>query len=170
MEKILLWPDPEEKSVRPGPAPSPLRSSPEQGASVPQAPHAPADATLGAVVLLLVAVEEVADPAVVLAEEVVAPLAALLDLPSHGEDEEEPGRGSLAARLALPNMAPPPNMAVHSSPADPPSARGGSGCTSPRPRGSGLAGAPRRRRGTAGRRTASRSTAPTNGTERIGSE
>lgn len=108
MEKILLWPDPEEKSVRPGPAPSPLRSSPEQGASVPQAPHAPADATLGAVVLLLVAVEEVADPAVVLAEEVVAPLAALLDLPSHGEDEEEPGRGSLAARLALPNMAPPP--------------------------------------------------------------
>lgn len=40
----------------------------------------PADTALGAVVLLLVAVEEVADPAVILAEEAVATLAALLGL------------------------------------------------------------------------------------------
>lgn len=88
MEKILFRTNPEEKSVSPRPVPSspfPTRAGlgAGPGPRVPPAPHVPADTALGAVVLLLVAVEEVADPAVILAEEAVATLAALLGLPPH---------------------------------------------------------------------------------------
>lgn len=98
MEKILFRTNPEEKSVSPRPVPSspfPTRAGlgAGPGPRVAPAPHVPADPALGAVVLLLVAVEQVADPAVILAEEAVATLAALLGLPPHRGGEKNRGNG-----------------------------------------------------------------------------
>lgn len=77
VEEILLGANPVEIGVRAGPVP--VEPSPH--------PHSPADATLLAVVLLLVPVKQVADVTVVLPKEVVTALTALLGLGG----QEHPG-------------------------------------------------------------------------------
>lgn len=79
MEEILLRANPEETRTRSAAASHPDPNHPKGRGSA--GGRAPADAALVAVVLLLVAVEEVAHAAVVLAEEALAALAALLGLP-----------------------------------------------------------------------------------------
>lgn len=78
VEEILLGANPAERGVRAGPGPA------EPGLPTP---HAPADAALLAVVLLLVTVKQVADVAVVLAKEAATALAALLGL--RGQEHPE---------------------------------------------------------------------------------